>query len=362
MSSLQVFLKRKNIIFSLQRYGIDAMGAMAKGLFCSLLIGTIINSLASLIGFSYLSQTVAIIANKPYTIGSLAMAMSGPAMAVSIGYALQCPPLVLFSMTAVGFAANALGGAGGPLAVLFIAVITAEIGKAIAGETKIDIILTPFVTILIGSLLAQLIAPFLGEIAMSLGQMIMWATLQQPFVMGILVSVVMGIALTLPISSAAICAALGLTGLAGGAAVAGCCAQMIGFAVISYSVNGFGGFIAQGLGTSMLQMPNIVKKPAIWLPVTLASAITGPIATCIFRLEMNGAAINSGMGTCGLLGPIGVVQGWLSAVSEGRKLAIDFGDWLALILVCLILPALLSYLFNKFCIAINLYQASDLKL
>lgn len=362
MSSLQVFLKRKNIIFSLQRYGIDAMGAMAKGLFCSLLIGTIINSLASLIGFSYLSQTVAIIANKPYTIGSLAMAMSGPAMAVSIGYALQCPPLVLFSMTAVGFAANALGGAGGPLAVLFIAVITAEIGKAIAGETKIDIILTPFVTILIGSLLAQLIAPFLGEIAMSLGQMIMWATLQQPFVMGILVSVVMGIALTLPISSAAICAALGLTGLAGGAAVAGCCAQMIGFAVISYSVNGFGGFIAQGLGTSMLQMPNIVKKPAIWLPVTLASAITGPIATCIFRLEMNGAAINSGMGTCGLLGPIGVVQGWLSAVSEGSKLAIDFENWLALFLVCLILPALLSYLFNKFCIAINLYQASDLKL
>lgn len=362
MSSLQAFLKRKNIIFSLQRYGIDAMGAMAKGLFCSLLIGTIINSLASLIGFSYLSQTVAIIANKPYTIGSLAMAMSGPAMAVSIGYALQCPPLVLFSMTAVGFAANALGGAGGPLAVLFIAVITAEIGKAIAGETKIDIILTPFVTILIGSLLAQVIAPFLGEIAMSLGQMIMWATLQQPFVMGILVSVVMGIALTLPISSAAICAALGLTGLAGGAAVAGCCAQMIGFAVISYSVNGFGGFIAQGLGTSMLQMPNIVKKPAIWLPVTLASAITGPIATCVFRLEMNGAAINSGMGTCGLLGPIGVVQGWLSAVSEGSKLAIDFENWLALFLVCLILPALLSYLFNKFCIAMNLYQASDLKI
>lgn len=362
MDNFKSFLKRKNIVFSLQRYGIDAMGAMAKGLFCSLLIGTIINTLASLSHIPLLTETIAVIANKPYTIGGLAMAMSGPAMAIAIGYALQCPPLVLFSLTAVGFAANALGGAGGPLAVLFIAVITAEIGKAIAGESKIDILLTPFITIIVGSFLSLLIAPFLGHLAMSLGQMIMWATLQQPFVMGILVSVVVGIALTLPISSAAICAALGLTGLAGGAAVAGCCAQMIGFAVISYSANGFGGFVAQGLGTSMLQMPNIVKKPSIWLPATLASAVTGPLATCLFKLEMNGAAINSGMGTCGLCGPIGVVQGWISSVAEGTKVTIGFNDWLGLILLSLILPGLLAYVFNKICLSLRLYQTKDLQL
>lgn len=362
MTAFQNFLKRKNIEFSMQRYGIEAMGAMAQGLFCSLLIGTIINTVANLSNLAWLKQTVAVIAKQPYTVGGLAMAMSGPAMAIAIGYALKCPPLVLFSLTAVGFASNALGGAGGPIAVLFVSIITAEIGKAIAGETKIDILVTPFVTIVVGSLLSELIAPFLGKVAMSLGEMIMWATLQQPFIMGILVSVFVGIALTLPISSAAICAALGLTGLAGGAALAGCSAQMIGFAILSYSVNHFGGFIAQGLGTSMLQMPNIVKKPVIWLPATLASAITGPIATCIFKLEMNGAAINSGMGTCGLCGPIGVIQGWLKAISAGTKAGISSFDWLALVMICLILPAVLTWLIGQICFKLKLFKPEDLKL
>ena len=209
-------------------------------------------------------------------------------MAISIGYALQAPQLVLFSLLAVGQAANELGGAGGPLAVLVVTIFAAESGKAISKETKIDILVTPLVTILAGTILSVWWAPSIGAAASSVGQLIMWATDLQPFFMGIFVSVIVGIALTLPISSAAICAALGLTGLAGGAAVAGCCAQMIGFAVMSFPENGFGGLISQGLGTSMLQMGNIVKNPRIWIPPTLASAITGPIATCVFALKMNG--------------------------------------------------------------------------
>jgi uncharacterized membrane protein len=162
----------------------------------------------------------------------------------------------------------------------------------------------------------------------------------QPFFMGILVSVTVGIALTLPISSAAICAALGLTGLAGGAAVAGCCAQMVGFAVMSFRENRWGGLVAQGIGTSMLQMPNIIKNPRIWIPPTLASVVTGPLATCLFHLEMNGAPVSSGMGTCGLVGQIGVYSGW---VSTGHTITVM--DWVGLVLICFILPGVLSWLF-----------------
>ena len=242
--------------------------------------------------------------------------MSGSAMAVAIGYALQAPPMVLFSLVTVGYACNALGGAGGPLAVLFVAIIAAEVGKAISKETKVDILVTPIVTILVGVGAAWIIAPPIGGAASAFGQLIMRTTELQPFFMGVLVSVLVGIALTLPISSAAICSVLGLTGLAGGAAVAGCCAQMVGFAVMSFKENRWGGLVSQGLGTSMLQMPNIVKNPRIWIPPTLASAISGPIATCVFGLEMNGAPINSGMGTCGLCGQIGVWTGWLAPSEE----------------------------------------------
>lgn len=300
---MKEFLKKKNIEISLKRYGIDALGAMAQGLFCSLLIGTIINTFGAQLHIGFLTETVATVGGVNYTVGGIASAMSGPAMAIAIGYALKCPPLVLFSMTAVGFAANALGGAGGPLAVLFIAIIAAEFGKVVSKETKVDILVTPLVTIGVGMFLSWLIAPPLGKAAMAVGNIIMWATELQPFLMGILVSVIVGVALTLPISSAAICAALLLTGLAGGAAVAGCCAQMIGFAVISFRENKVGGLISQGLGTSMLQMGNIVKNPRVWIAPTLASAITGPVATCVFRMEMNGSPISSGMGTCGLVDP-----------------------------------------------------------
>ena len=215
---------------------------------------------------------------------------------------------MLFSLITVGYSANALGGAGGPLAVLIIAIVASELGKAVSKETRVDILVTPLVTIFSGVGLSMLIAAPIGAAASQVGTLIMWATEQAPLVMGILVSVIVGVALTLPISSAAICAALGLTGLAGGAAVAGCCAQMIGFAVMSYKENGVGGLVSQGLGTSMLQMGNIVKNPRIWVAPTLASAITGPLATCVFHFEMNGAAVSSGMGTCGLVGQIGVYQ------------------------------------------------------
>ena len=353
---MKAFLKRKNIEISLKRYGIDALGAMAQGLFCSLLIGTIIKTLGQQLSVQYLID-----------IGTYAMAVSGPAMAVAIGYALKADPMVLFSLAAVGWAANAEGGAGGPLAVLVIAIVAAEFGKAVSKETKVDILVTPGVTILIGVALAKLIAPPIGTAASAFGTMIDRATTLQPFWMGIAVSVLVGIALTLPISSAAICSVLGLTGIAGGAAVAGCCAHMVGFAVMSFKENRWGGLVSQGLGTSMLQMPNLVRHPVCWLPPVLTSAITGPIASCVFKLQMNGAAINSGMGTCGLCGPIGVWTGWLTpgaeAAAKGAAAIVPTAmDWIGLVLVCIVLPAVLCGLFGWVMRKIGWIRDGDLAL
>ena len=348
MEKLRAFLKRKDIVFSAKRYFIDAMGAMAQGLFCTLLVGTILNTIGQQFHIEFLNAVIVTIGKGDgavhYTIGGLCSAMVGPGMAVAIARALNAPPLVLFSLIPVGFATNYMGDAGGPLAVLFVAIVAAELGKAVSKETKIDILVTPIVTVLVGVGFAALIAAPVGTAASAVGQAIMWATELQPFFMGILVSVIIGIALTLPISSAAICFALGLTGLAGGAAVAGCCAQMVGFAVMSFPENRWGGLAAQGLGTSMLQMGNIVRNPRIWIPPTLASAITGPLATCLFRLEMNGPAISSGMGTCGLVGQIGVYTGWVSDVAAGTKAAITGMDWLGLVLISFVLPAVLTWL------------------
>ena len=297
-----------------------------------------------------------------YTIGGLASAMVGPGIAAAIGYALHCPPLVLFSLIPVGFAANAIAGAGGPLAVYLVTIMSAELGKLVSKETKVDILVTPCVTILCGCLLASVIAAPIGRAASAVGLAIMWATELQPFFMGVIVSVIIGMALTLPISSAAICAAFGLCGLAGGAAVAGCCAQMVGFAVMSFKENGWGGLVAQGVGTSMLQMPNIVKNPKVWIPPTLASAITGPLATCIFHLEMNGAPVSSGMGTCGFVGQIGVYTGWIADVASGSKAAVTAMDWTGLALICFVLPALLSVLFCKTLRRLGWIREGDLKL
>ena len=348
---MKEFLKKKNIVFSAKRYGIDALSAMAQGLFASLLIGTIISTIGEQAGIEIL-----------VTVGSYAKGATGAAMAVSIGYALQCPPLVLFSLAAVGMAANELGGAGGPLAVLIVTIFAAEFGKLVSKETKIDIIVTPMVTIGVGVFLSLWWAPAVGTAASSVGNAIMWATELQPFFMGILVSVIVGIALTLPISSAAICAALSLTGLAGGAAVAGCCAQMVGFAVMSFKENKWGGLFAQGIGTSMLQMGNIVKNPKIWIPPTVASAITGPIATCIFQMKMNGAAVASGMGTCGLVGQIGVYTGWVNDIAQGTKTAITGVDWLGMLLICFILPGVLSWAISLPMRKIGWIGENDLKL
>ena len=365
MERISAFLKRKNIVFSAKRYGIDALGAMAQGLFCSLLIGTIVKTLGEQAGIPFLVE-----------VGGYASAMSGAAMAVAIGFALQAPPLVLFSLVTVGYAANALGsttliegqpGAGGPLAVLFIAIIAAECGKAVSKETKVDILVTPLVTILVGVGLSAWWAPAIGTAATAVGNLIMWATDLQPFLMGIIVSVLMGMALTLPISSAAICAAFGLTGLAGGAAVAGCCANMVGFAVLSFRENSWDGLVSQGIGTSMLQMGNIVKNPRIWLPAILTSAVTGPIATCVFKMEMNGPPVSAGMGTCGLVGQIGVWTGWLSpserAVANGAA-AIAPGaiDWIGLVLISFVLPAVLGWALGGFFRKIGWIKEGDLTL
>ena len=347
MAKLKAFLKKKDIEISARRYGIDALGAMAQGLFCTLLIGTILNTLGSQFHIGFLTAPIYQNEAVSYTIGGFASAMVGPAMAAAIGYALHASPLVLFSLIPVGFATNMLGGAGGPLAVLIVAIVASEFGKAVSKETKIDILVTPIVTILVGVGLAYLVAKPIGAAAAYVGKVIMWATELQPFLMGILVSVIVGMALTLPISSAAICAALGLTGLAGGAAVAGCCAQMVGFAVISFRENRWGGLVSQGIGTSMLQMGNIVKNPRIWIAPTLASAITGPLATCLFKLRMNGAPVSSGMGTCGLVGQIGVYTGWVNDIAAGTKDAITAFDWAGLVLISFVLPAVLAFLINE---------------
>ncbi len=367
MNRFKAFLKRKDIVFSAKRYGIDALSAMAQGLFCTLLIGTILNTLGTQLHIGFLTKTVATAGGVDYTIGSIASAMVGPAMAVAIGNALCAPPMVLFSLAPVGYATNVMGGAGGPLAVLIVAIVAAEFGKAVSKETKVDILVTPIVTILVGVGLSSLIAEPIGTAANYVGTLIMWATELRPFWMGIIVSAVVGIALTLPISSAAICSVLGLTGLAGGAAVAGCCAQMVGFAVMSFKENRWGGLVSQGLGTSMLQMPNIVRNIKIWIPATLASMITGPLATCVFKMQMNGAAVNSGMGTCGLCGPIGVWTGWVApteqAIANGAAAIVPTAfDWIGMALICFVLPAVLSWVFCEILRRIGWIREGDLKL
>ena len=364
MEKFKAFLRRKDIVISAKRYGIDALGAVAQGLFCSLLIGTIAKTLGEQMGMQFLVD-----------VGVYASSMSGAAMAVAIGWALKAPPMVLFSLATVGYAANALGsttldggkGAGGPLAVLFIAIIAAECGKAISKETRVDILVTPLVTILAGVGLSALVAPAIGTAATAIGAVTRLATDEQPLLMGIIVSVVIGMALTLPISSAAICAAFSLTGLAGGAAVAGCCANMVGFAVLSFRENRWGGLVSQGIGTSMLQMGNIVRNPRIWLPAILTSAITGPIATCVFRLEMNGPPVSAGMGTCGLVGQIGVWTGWIApseqALANGAA-AITPGafEWTGLILISFVLPAALCWAFGLWFRKIGWIKEGDLRL
>lgn len=314
------FLNRKNVNISFKTYFIDAMGAMAYGLFASLLVGTILNTIGQEFNIEFLSKTL----------WPIVQAATGPAIAVSIAYSLNAPDLVLFSSAVVGVAGYQLGG---PIGVFISTIFAVEFGKLISKETKIDIVLTPVVTVLVGAIIATFIGPYIQAMMVAIGNAIMAATKQQPLIMGIIVSVAMGMILTLPISSAAICIMLGLSGLAGGAATVGCCANMIGFAVISYKDNGFEGLLAQGIGTSMLQMPNIIRKPVIWLPSIVASAILGPISTIIFKME--NTPLGSGMGTCGFVGQIGTLNA-MESISKGTVL-------LNMALLHFILPAIISY-------------------
>lgn len=333
---LKTFLERKNIHITVKTYLIDAMGAMAFGLFASLLIGTIFGTLGE--------KTQIALFN---TIAEYCKSATGAALGVSIAYALHAPQLVLFSAATVGIAGNALGG---PVGALVSTVIATELGKLVSKETRVDILVTPGITIIAGTLMAQFVGPGVSAFMTAFGNLVKTATEMQPFFMGILVSVLIGIALTLPISSAAICIMLSLDGLAGGAATAGCCAQMIGFAVLSFRENGAGGLLAQGLGTSMLQMGNIVKNPRTWIPPTLASMITGPIATCLFGME--NIPTGAGMGTCGLVGPIGVY----TAMDGGTRM------WTGILLVCFVLPALLTWIFGEILRKLQWIHPGDLKL
>ncbi len=336
MEELKAFLKRKQVNITVQAYLIDALGAMAFGLFASLLIGTIFETLGQQLGIeSFL------------TVAAYAKSATGAALGLAIAHALKAPQLVLFSAATVGIAGNELGG---PVGALVATVISTELGKIVSKETRLDIIITPGITIVSGVMIAQFVGPAVGGFMDWFGGLVKTATELQPFIMGILVSALIGIALTLPISSAAICIALSLDGLAGGAATAGCCAQMIGFAVMSYRENKMGGLLAQGLGTSMLQMGNIVRNPKIWIGPTLISMITGPIATLVFHMENIPAG--SGMGTCGLVGPIGVFTAMGNTANT----------WLGILTVCFLLPALLGWIFNIWFRRIGWIQDGDMKL
>ena len=373
---LRAYFKAQNISITGKRIFIDGLSGMAHGLFASLLIGCIINTIGLYVpglrglivnpwaGFSWAAANAvklddAAAVNLFTSSKVAAYAVQGAAMACAIAYSMQSPPFVIYSCLAVGYAANVLGGGGGPLAVFFVTVVAVFAGKLVSKRTPLDIIVTPFTTIVAGVLAAYLIAPPVGALANLLGSLVMKATALAPLPMGIVVAAMMGIILTLPISSAAICAALGLVGLAGGACVAGCCAHMVGFAVASWRDNRLHGLLSQGLGTSMLQMPNLLRKPVLWIPPVVASIVNGPVATCLFRLQMNGAPINSGMGTSGLCGPIGCVVGWFApserALTVGESMGVDIAaayanpavQWIGLLVVCVAVPALVSWIVSE---------------
>jgi len=353
------YFKEQNIEFSAKRIFIDGLGGMAHGLFASLLIGCIIGTISD---FVYIPVTVNDeTVNLLYQARTFAYAVQGSAMACAIAYCMKASPLIIYSCLTVGYAANALGGSGGPLAVFVVTVFAVFFGKLVSKRTPVDLIVTPAVTIISGTIFSILIAPPIGNLAIMLGNLIMKSTELHPFIMGIICSALMGIILTLPISSAAICSAFGLVGLAGGACVAGCCAHMVGFAVASYRENKVGGLLSQGLGTSMLQVPNLFQKPILWVPPVVASIVNGPVATVLFKLQMNGAPISSGMGTSGLVGPIGVITGWMSpsqraieSVGSGLGVNLEAAyanppmQWLGLVIVCLVIPAVVSLLVSEF--------------
>ena len=353
------YLTKKGVSLSPKVYFVDAMSAMALGLFASLLMATIFGTVLKYVPSGNVFHELLTLLSKyaPATGGA-----TGAVLGIAVAYALKAPALVMFASGVVGLCGNdmltaitAADGitksvAAGPAGAFLCVLVACEVGKLVSGETKVDIIVTPAVTLAAGMITATVVCPTVSYVMYWLGYFINYATTIMPFFMGVVIAVVVGVILTLPISSAAVCAMIGISGLAGGAAVAGCCAQMVGFAVASFRENKWGGVVAQGIGTSMLQMGNIVKKPAVWLPATVTAAITGPVSTCLFKLECSG--VSAGMGTCGLVGPIGVFT------DMGFSATSVFG----VLTVCLVLPAVLSLLISEIMRKLGFIKFGDLKL
>ncbi|SDI42264.1 hypothetical protein SAMN05192534_1482 [Alteribacillus persepolensis] len=333
---MKSFFLEKGVKLSVKTYSVTALSYMALGLFSSLIIGLIIQTIGEQLGWSYFVD-----------MGTLAMGLMGPAIGAAIAYGLHAPPLIMFSAVISGEAGAELGGpAGAFLAVL----ISVELGKLVSKETKLDIIVTPFVTIGTGFTIAYFLGPIINTGLLGFGELIMWATDQQPFIMGILVAVLMGLALTAPISAAAIAIMIDLEGIAAGAAAVGCAAQMVGFAVSSYRENGVSGLFALGIGTSMLQVPNIVKNPLILIPPTVAGAVLAPLSTMVFLLENNAAG--AGMGTSGFVGQIMTfsVMGFTPYVL-----------W-SILLLHVVGPALISLFLSEWMRKQNWIKLGDMKL
>lgn len=325
-------------------YVVDALSYMAMGLFCSLILGLIIGQIAQIPGCAFLSDIAAILKHNMVVGGSIGLA---------IALGMKHDPLVSISAVAVGALGYSLGNVGNPIGAYLATIVGITIGSWVSKRTPVDIIITPLVTVLAGGIFAQYCCVPIGVWVMSLGEIINQATTLNPFIMGIVVSVSVGCILTLPISSAALCISIGLSGLAAGAATVGCCAQMIGFAVISYKDNGMGGLVSQGLGTSMLQIGNIVRKPIIWLAPTLASAILGPISTVV--LKMTNSPAGAGMGTAGLVGPLGCWES-MSATTESSILLTE------IIIMYFVAPAVLSLIIHSFMVRRGWVKAGDMKL
>ncbi|MDL2238134.1 PTS sugar transporter subunit IIC [Christensenellaceae bacterium OttesenSCG-928-K19] len=326
----------------LKRWFIDGMGAMALGLFSSLIIGLIISQLAAIPGLGILGEFSAVLSASSPVVGA--------AIGVAIAYGLKVKPLAMFASAATGAFGYSLGG---PVGAYVAALVGAEIGNLVAGKTPVDIIVTPIVTIIAGCAVGYVVGAPLNEFMSWLGNVINDATLLSPVPMGIAVAILVGMALTAPISSAALCIMMGIDGLAAGAAVAGCCAQMMGFAAMSFKENGWGGFLAQGLGTSMLQVPNIIRRPHIWIPPILASAVVGPISTVGFG--MLNTPTGAGMGTSGLVGQFGAWAA-MSGTTPAGMLVFE------IILVHVVLPIVLTLLFAAIFRRIGWIRPGDLKL
>lgn len=351
----------KNLKKWANRVFIEGLSGMAQGLFATLIIGTIIQQIGTFVGGE--------IGNLIFVVGKVAAALTGAGIGVGVAYRFKESPLVVLSAATAGmvgaFASKLLAGAvlvdgaivfagpGEPLGAFLAAYVAIEVGHLVSGKTKVDIIITPLVTIAAGSIVGVILGPPISKFMLALGELINWGTEQQPFLMGIIVSVLMGMILTLPISSAALGVILNLSGLAAGAATVGCCCNMVGFAVASYRENKMGGLLAQGIGTSMLQVPNIVKKPIIWLPAILSSAILGPIGTMVFHMTNN--ATGSGMGTAGLVGQIMTWQTMIGTETAGVLLV-------KILVIQIILPAVVTLGISEFMRKKGLIKFGDMKL